>query len=228
MKGTAGPPGVAPAARLASYRIFPDDPSGGSSAGSLAIIYAIRAAIQDGCHIVNLSIEGLPKEDGVRTAIEDAWNNGVVCIAAAGNGFGNPVSFPAALQHCIAVTAIGHDGCFPDKPSFAQNVTSQRATSDPTIFLAKFSNYGPQVQFAAPGHAIVSTFPGGAWWFDSGTSMAAPFVTGVLARLLSDNNNILAMAGTAERSAAMLQMLVGRAHMLGLPQAVMEGYGLAR
>lgn len=222
-----GPAGVAPNARVISYRVFPDHPSGLKPAENAVIIDSIRAAIEDGCHIVNLSLEGTTlKEDGVRSAIADAWENGVLCIAAAGNGFGNPVSFPAALQHCVAVTAIGRDGTFPHEQSLMKFMSDQRATSDPAIFLASFSNFGPQVRFTAPGHAVVSTFPNGEWWFDSGTSMAAPFITGLLARLLSDNNNILNMVGNAQRSSVMLQILVGRARVLGLPQMSQEGYGL--
>ena len=191
------------------------------------IIDSIRAAIDDGCHIINLSIEGATlKEDGVRSAVADAWSNGVLCIAAAGNGYGNPVSYPAALQHCVAVTAIGREGAFPNKPDFTKHVSDQRAASDQAVFFAAFSNFGPQVQFAAPGHAVVSTYPGGEWWFSSGTSMAAPYVTGMLARFLSANGNILNMAGDEHRSAAMLQMLVARSHVLQLPQLSQEGYGL--
>ena len=221
-----GPAGVAPEARVISYRVFPDSSRGMKGAENPVIIDSIRAAIDDGCHIINLSIEGAPREDGVRSAIADAWENGVVCVAAAGNRFGNPVSFPAAYAHCVPVTAIGCEGSFPDTESFNKDVSNQRATSDSAIFLARFSNFGPQVQFTAPGHAIVSTFPAGEWWFNSGTSMAAPYISGLLAALLSANNNVLQMPGSAERSAAMLQMLVSRARILGLPQVVQEGFGL--
>ena len=225
--GHGGPAGVAPNAKLISYRVFPDSATSPKGAENAVIINSIRAAIEDDCHILNLSLEGPSlKEDGVRSAVTDAWNQGVICIAAAGNGFGNPVSYPAALPHCVAVTAIGRDGAFPNTPAFLQHVSNQRAQVDQGIFLASFSNFGPRVQFTAPGHAIVSTFPGNAWWFNSGTSMAAPFVTGMLARLLSTNTNILDMTGNAQRSAAMLQMLVGRAKVLKLPQAAQEGYGL--
>ena len=225
--GFDGPAGVAPGARLISYRIFPNSANGVSPAENPVIIDSIRAAIDDGCHIINLSIEGATlKEDGVRSAVVDAWSNGVLCIAAAGNGYGNPVSYPAALQHCVAVTAIGRDGAFPARPAFNKHVSDQRSVTDPAVFLASFSNFGPQVQFAAPGHAIVSTFPSDEWWFNSGTSMAAPFVTGMLARFLSANNNILNMAGNEQRSAAMLQMLIARGRVLQFPQVSQEGYGL--
>lgn len=225
--GFGGPPGVAPRAKLFCYRVFPNNATGRRGAENVVIIDSIRAAIDDGCHIINLSLEGPRlREDGVRDAIVDAWEQGVVCIAAAGNGFGNPVNFPAALPRCIAVTATGQEGAFPETANLLRFVSEDRASSDPSIFLARFSNFGPQVQFTAPGHAIVSTFPNNEWWFSSGTSMAAPFVSGVLARLLAGNTNILNMIGDAERSAAMLQMLVGRARLLGLPQPAQEGYGL--
>jgi hypothetical protein len=97
--------------------VFPDGPSGPKAAENIAIIDSIRAAIADGCQVVNVSIEGSgTRNDGVRTAIADAWATGVLCIAAAGNGFGNPVSFPAVLEHCVAGTAIGREGAFPDAP----------------------------------------------------------------------------------------------------------------
>lgn len=225
--GFGGPPGMAPKVQVASYRVFPDNPTGAKPAENYDVIDAIRAAIEDGCHIINLSIEGAGlKEDGVRSAISDAWQQGVVCIAAAGNGWGLPVSYPAALPLCIAVTACGRIGAFPPLPSFQRLVSNERSKVDPDIFLAAFSNFGPRVQFIAPGHAIVSTFPGGRWWIDSGTSMASPFVAGLLARVLSDTPEILGMYGDEKRSAAMTQLLAVRARLLQMPQRSHEGWGL--
>jgi hypothetical protein len=56
--------------------------------------------------------------------------------------------------------------------------------------------------------------------------MAAPYVTGMLARFLSANSNVLNMVGDEQRSAATLQMLVARSHVLRLSQMSQEGYGL--
>lgn len=225
--GHGGPEGVAPEARIASYRIFPDNPGKEKGAENIDIINSIIAAVRDGCHVINLSIEGSQlRADGLRSAIAAAWNQGVICIASAGNGFGSPVSYPAAHHNCIAVTALGRDGTYPDQAEFRHYESDQRSTIDPAIYLASFSNFGPPVQFGAPGHAIVSTFPNNEWWFDSGTSMAAPFVAGMLARLLSGEPAILNAFGDAGRSAAMLKLLIASARVLRLPQQVEEGYGL--
>jgi len=227
--GQGGPEGVAPAANLCSYRIFPDNPGGEKGAENIDIINSIIAAIRDGCHVINLSIEGAKlREDGVRSAITEAWNKGVICVAAAGNGFGGPVSYPAAHPNCVAVTALGKLDAYPKQPEFLKyESATEVSASDPSIYLASFSNYGPQVQFAAPGHAIISTFPGNQWWFDSGTSMAAPYVAGMLARVLSNTPQVLNTLGDATRSATMLGLLIGGARALRLPQRGQEGYGLA-
>jgi subtilisin family serine protease len=227
--GFGGPEGVAPAAGLCSYRIFPDNAGGEKGAENIDIINAIIAAIRDGCHVINLSIEGAKlREDGVRSAITEAWNQGVICVAAAGNGFGGPVSYPAAHPNCVAVTALGKLGAYPARPEFRKYESATEISgADPSIYLAAFSNFGPQVQFAAPGHAIISTFPDNQWWFDSGTSMAAPYVAGILARVLSNTPAVLNAPGDAARSAAMLGLLIGGARALRLPQRGQEGYGLA-
>ncbi len=227
-RGHGGPEGVAPAANILSYRIFPDNPGGEKGAENIDIINSIIAAVRDGCHVINLSIEGTKlREDGVRSAITEAWNQGVVCISVAGNGFGGPVSYPGAHANCIAVTALGKLGTYPNRPEFRQyEAATEISGVDASVYLATFSNFGPPVQFAAPGHAIISTFPNGQWWFDSGTSMAAPYVAGMLARLLSDQPAVLNSVGDAHRSEAMLQLLITRAKALRLPQRVEEGYGL--
>jgi subtilisin family serine protease len=226
--GQGGPQGVAPAAGLCSYRIFPDNPGGEKGAENIDIINSIIAAIRDGCHVINLSIEGAKlREDGVRSAITEAWNQGVICVAAAGNGFGGPVSYPAAHPNCVAVTALGKLEAYPTQPEFKKYESATDISgADPSIYLAAFSNFGPQVQFAAPGHAVISTFPGNQWWFDSGTSMAAPYVAGMLARVLSNTPAVLNATGDAARSAAMLGLLIGGARALRLPQRGQEGYGL--
>lgn len=223
-----GPVGVAPEARIRSYRVFPAT-GVGPGASNYSIITGVRAAVDEGCHIINLSLGGSrPKEDGVRDAINYAWDNGVLCVAAAGNSGRKPVIYPAAHPNCIAVSALGRRGSYPNRPEWTQDEADPYAAVDPEVFVARFSNVGPSIDFAAPGHALCSTLPGGGFGLMSGTSMASPVVTGIAAVLLSRNPNLLGARGDAERSAAMMQMLTSRATVLSFGSPDYEGFGLIR
>jgi subtilisin family serine protease len=222
----AGPVGVAPRAKVRSYRIFSKS-NVKAGAQNYAIINAIRAAIEDGCDIINLSISGRgAKDDGVRDAINYAWDNGSLCLAAAGNDGRKPVSYPAAFPNCVAVSALGKDDLIPAGEKDRSFIADPRSQSDPTIFLASFSNLGPQIDFAGPGVWIVSTLPGGSMGAMSGTSMATPAVTGIAAVALSQNPTILGAKRDALRAEAIYKLLVSRAKPYRLGSFDYEGYGI--
>ncbi len=94
-------------------------------------------------------------------AIEYAQSHGVILVAASGNDNGD-VLYPAAFEPVLAVAATDNN--------------DQRAS---------FSNYGHQVDLAAPGTDIYSTWYRGNYIARSGTSMAAPHVSGVASLLWS-------------------------------------------
>lgn len=129
--------------------------SGGSGYYSW-IANGIVWATDNGANVVNLSLGGTSSSSTLKSAVEYAWNKGVVLVAAAGNNNTSRALYPAYYPQAIAVAGT--------------------TSSD---IKASFSNYGSWVDVAAPGLDILSTFPDGRYSNMSGTSMATPFVSGL-------------------------------------------------
>lgn len=217
-----GPRGVAPGAELRSYRVFPNE---GGGATNYDIVNAIDSAIEDGCDIVNLSLGGGTPDEAVRSVVGYAASRGVLVVAAAGNDGRRPVSFPAAVPACVAVSAMGTRGCFPPESTESGDIAKPFGRNDGE-FVAAFSNYGPPIGFTAPGVGIISTVPVSKWGVMSGTSMACPAVAGFAAHLLSMDDGLRAMVGEA-RTRALRQALELSAEMRGFGRDY-EGFGLPR
>ncbi len=213
--------GVAPGASIRSYRVFPGD---GWLATNYSIVKALMAAQIGGCDIVNLSLETSEEDQVVADAVEDAREHGMAVVAAAGNG-GQAVTQPGSCPGAIAVAALGREGTFPAGSSAASHMSDRRG-SDPAEFVAAFSNSG-DVTCIAPGVGIVSTLPGNTYGPRSGTSMATPVVTGVVASLLSRSPALMSMARCRARARAIERLLAATAKPSGFgPQY--EGLGLPR
>jgi subtilisin family serine protease len=147
---------------------------------------AIRYAVNRGARIINLSISGTTTSTVERKAIRYAIDRGVLLIAAAGNEFdsGNPVEYPAALIQPVGSNGQGGAG-----------LAVAASTRDGTR--ASFSNTGSWISLAAPGEGVLGavseqssptaypriTLPGahGLYGYASGTSFAAPEVSGAAA-----------------------------------------------
>lgn len=156
--------GVAPQAKIMPLAFI--DSSGG---GSLALaLQAIDYAVANGAHIINASWGGAPCSQILKEKIASLDKDNVLFISAAGNGSQNldtHPEYPAAYKSLSQIT-VGAVG-----------------TLD---IMTEFSNFGEQsVQLFAPGQNILSTVPGGGWEELSGTSMSAPFVSGVAALIKS-------------------------------------------
>jgi Subtilase family len=132
-------------------------------------IYGAAQAIMDatavGANVINLSFgtETQPPSNLLQQAIQQAQQAGVVVVAAAGNEGSNQQEYPASWSQTLSVAALDQ----------ADNA------------LASFSNYGGWVDVGAPGEGIVGPMPGGGYDIWAGTSMAAPFVSGQAALILS-------------------------------------------
>ena len=156
--------GVAPSCEIGYVKGL-DDSGSGSNAG---LAKAIRMCVDEGCHIINCSWGGGFSPD-VESAIEYAVRSGVIVVAAAGNGGERGVIAPGSSDHTLAVASYNRDGEISD-----------------------FSAKGLKVDIAAPGEQITSTWLRGDYNTISGTSMAAPFVCGILALALELGLNITA------------------------------------
>ncbi|MFH1282201.1 MAG: S8 family serine peptidase [bacterium] len=141
---------------------------------TISIERAILYAIDNGADIISMSFGGATEGGIAVEEIAEAYEQGVVLVAAAGNNGrfpgtdGRPAKiYPAASQEVIAIAAT--------------DLQDQRAY---------FSNYGDWVDLAAPGIGIMSTYKNGGYAKLEGTSMSTPFVSGAAGLLLSLNDTL--------------------------------------
>jgi subtilisin len=219
-----GKRGVAPAVTLHSYRVFPN---AGGGASNYDILRAIDRGVADGCDLLNLSLGSPDPDDAVHEAIKNAFDKGTVCIAATGNDDRSPVSYPAAWPESVAVSAIGRKGSYPTGSTETLDEAAPFSTKDKAIYVAEFSNIGPQVDITGPGVGIVSTMPGGSYGVMSGTSMATPAAVGAAAAALAKHPAVLAMPRNRARATAIIGVInkTAVAQRLG---KVFEGLGLLK
>ncbi len=192
--------GVAPGARIWSVRVF-NDQGVGSTATIAAGIDWVTSTITDGnpsndIEVANMSVgcrcEGAIVENAIsgykegEKEVLGMVDRGVVPVVAAGNETADASFFsPARNPDAITVAALA------DSDGKAGGLGSDKCEgwefSDDE--LAPFSNYGDAVDIAAPGMCILSTVTNTVeYWYKSGTSMAAPHVTGAAALLAAKSN----------------------------------------
>lgn len=158
--------GIAPKCKGLIVPVFHDDRL---NLSQLDLARAIEQAVNAGAHIINISGGQLTDEgeaEGwLKRSVQLCQEKNVLIIAAAGNDGCECLHVPAALPAVLAVGAMDDKG---------QPIA--------------FSNWGESYQtqgILAPGENILGAQPGGGTTRLSGTSFAAPFVTGVAALLLS-------------------------------------------
>ena len=170
--------GIAPGARIWAIKVC--DASGECKITDQikGLEYAIQHA--DEIDVLNISIEN-PDSPALNNIINAAVQAGITVVASAGNqGKDAMLTTPANNPNVMTVSAIGDsDGvCGAAGPELTIPGANQTVADDTFAF---FSNFGPSVKIAAPGVNILSTYNGTGYAVDSGTSMAAPYVTGAAA-----------------------------------------------
>lgn len=168
-----GSDGIAPNVKIMVVRCVPDGDEYDKDVAN-AILYAVR----NGSQVINMSFGKYysPHSDWVTNAIKVAEAKGVIVVHAAGNDAKNNDS----TEH-YPVYKTGANSPLYFEIGAHKNTTKKKG------YVAPFSNYGPQtVDLFAPGFDIYAPVPGGDKYdYNSGTSMAAPVVTGAIAFLLS-------------------------------------------
>jgi subtilisin family serine protease len=165
---------VAPTAKLMPLKAFSANGSGSLS----NILAAIYYAVQHKANVVNMSFDLTSGSTELTDAINYASSQNVILVASAGNDGKMEMVYPAGLQHVVGVAST--------------NNQDQRSS---------FSNYGNQIVWvAAPGEAVITTYPFGSYAAGWGTSFSSPMVAGTTSLLLNAqpkaNQNQAALALT--------------------------------
>lgn len=194
---------AAPTARLLPLKAFHADGTGNLS----DIIRAIYYAVQNNASVINMSFDLTQSSTELTNAISYASKNNVILAASSGNDGKMEVVYPAALQNVMGVAST--------------NNQDQRST---------FSNYGNQVVYvAAPGEAIITTYPFATYAAGWGTSFSSPWVAGTASLILNmqpkDSPSQAAM-GIANAKFVGLNMGKGRLDVYGALAALNPVQGL--
>jgi subtilisin family serine protease len=133
----------------------------GSVVDAVAGIYY---AVDQGADVINMSYGTSQSSTIEEEALWEAYNQGIVLVAAAGNEASSQWSYPASYVPVIGVAATGEDDDITD-----------------------FSNYGHWIDITAPGEDIYSTKYTGGYESGSGTSFSAPIITGLAGLLKAEH-----------------------------------------
>ncbi len=165
-----GMAGMAWDSPILPVKVIGEDGSGLEDDAAAGIVYAVNL----GAKVINLSLSG-DNAPSLKTAVDYAWENGAICVCASGNEAKSTPSYPASYEHSLAVGGTDpYDNWWYDGPKSG-------------------SNYGPYIDVVAPSVDVVGA---SNLWMDiglgdepydaqAGTSLAAPFVSGLAAMIWS-------------------------------------------
>lgn len=153
VRATGGFLGIAPQSELYIAKILNNDGSGDWNWMKKGLQWALEEEV----HIVNISAGGDYTGNDIQPVLKELYDKGVVVVCAAGNA-SNFLIFPAEDKHTLAVGAV-----------------------DKKLEKARFSNFGPRLLVMAPGVELLGCWTDNGYAKLSGTSMAAPIISSILA-----------------------------------------------
>lgn len=154
--------GVSPNVELYSVKIL--DRNGSGSVEDF--VAGIEWAIDNNVDIINLSFGISRDKPLLRESIDKAISQGIIIVASGGNTYGDKVDYPASYPEVISVTAINKNN-----------------------YNASFATKG-KIDFSAPGVDVPILVPNNKYSVSSGTSLATPHVTGIIALILQHKEKI--------------------------------------
>jgi len=146
--------GVAPEVKLYTAKVLDDTGSGNDESITDGIYWAIGKNVD----VINMSLGGKKPQEKLHRAIQFAVQTGIIIVCAAGNAGEDWIAYPAKFPETIAVSAIDSHKHWPD-----------------------FSSIGEEVELAAVGVDVLSTYLNGQYATLRGTSMACPHIAGAIA-----------------------------------------------
>jgi subtilisin family serine protease len=156
--------GVAPNCWLYGVKVLNSAGSGYTS----DCVEGIEWCIDNSMQVISMSWGSYYNDPVLEDACDAAWAAGAVLVGAAGNeGYYLPDLYPAGYDSVMAISA-----------------------TDQNDNVVPWSNYGEEIELAAPGVSIYSTYIGGGYAYMSGTSMACPHVSGTAALVFGGRNDV--------------------------------------
>lgn len=164
-----GSAGVCPQCKIMPVKVLD-----GSNRGTWGTVAAgIYYAVDNGARVINLSLGASATSRTIEDAVTYAQEHDVVVVASSGNAASSLPYYPAAIPWVVAVGAT---------------------TDVDTLW--SFSNTGDHLDLTAPGYRIYSTYSdlsaNGGYAFMTGTSMASPYVTGLVGLIASLDTTLTA------------------------------------
>lgn len=197
--------GIAPEAKILALKVL--DKNGTGKVKSLidAIHYSIDwiGPNKERVDVINISL-GVQKNDILlHNAVKRAVEAQIPIIAAAGNygdndNYSNEYSYPGAYKEVIEVGAV-----------------------DENNIITSFTNTNEEIDIYGPGHQILSTYLDKKLIALSGTSMAAPHITGAIALLIEEQRN----TGKSEDERTIFSLLCKNTKSMELDNSKIKGCG---
>lgn len=154
--------GISPNVQIYSVKVLDERGKGNIE----ALIRGLEWAIERKVNVINVSFGMSSNKPELRKVIDKAIDSGIIVVAAAGNKYGMKADFPAGYDKVLSVTAVNKN--YKVKPLYSAS---------------------GKIDFSLPGISCLTTSKDGKYSQYSGTSVAAAYMTGVVATILQNNEH---------------------------------------